>query len=261
SLSERIDRDQSGDEFDRLSARLNDMLERNEQLMTGMRLVTDSMAHDLKGPLTRLKARIELALRNPPNAGDDRAALEEILGESERALGLFDGLIKIAEAESGISRADFSTLDLCDLVPGLVELYEPVAEERFLSLRCDLPASLPVFGHAELLSQSLANLLDNAIKYVPAGGEIGVTGHLSPDGSMISVSDNGPGVPEADRDRIIGRFARLDKARSTPGSGLGLSLVSAVAKLHGARLVLEDNNPGLVVRITYPPPEQGTGKP
>lgn len=252
-LSGRIAQDGSGDEFDRLSARLNEVLERNEQLLTGMRLVTDSMAHDLKGPLTRLKARIELALREPQPERDGRGTLADILAEAERALALFDGLIRIAEAESGISRSDFAELDLCRSVQSLAELYEPVAEERSIRFEIILPPALPIRGHGELISQAVANILDNALKYTPAGGIIAVRARaLDSGGAELSITDSGPGIPAADRQRVLKRFERLDVARSTPGSGLGLSLVAAVARLHDARLSLSDAGPGLTVTLTFP---------
>ncbi|MEO1248766.1 MAG: HAMP domain-containing sensor histidine kinase, partial [Pseudomonadota bacterium] len=254
-LSGRITLDGSGDEFDRLTAQLNDMLARNEKLMTGMRLVTDSLAHDLKGPLTRLKGRIELALRAPEDQRDDRAALTDVLAEADRALSLFEGLLRIAEAESGLTRADFANLDLSDLVLGVVDLYEPVAEEQSIEIAASAPDNLTVHGHGRLISQAVANILDNAVKYVPSGGRIEVSTEQETDGPVtLTIADTGPGITEEDRERVLNRFVRLDEARSTAGSGLGLSLVDAVARLHDAKLTLDDNQPGLRISLVFPSP-------
>ncbi|MEO1248224.1 MAG: HAMP domain-containing sensor histidine kinase [Pseudomonadota bacterium] len=254
-LSGRITLDGSGDEFDRLTAQLNDMLARNERLMTGMRLVTDSLAHDLKGPLTRLKGRIELALRAPESQRDDRAALTDVLAEADRALSIFEGLLRIAEAESGLTRADFANLDLSDLVLGAVDLYEPVAEEQSIEITTSVPGNLTVHGHGRLISQAVANILDNAVKYVSNGGRIAVSAQQDAEGPVtLTIADTGPGISEQDRERVLNRFVRLDEARSTAGSGLGLSLVDAVARLHDATLTLDDNRPGLRISLVFPSP-------
>jgi signal transduction histidine kinase len=251
-LSQRIAGNGSGDEFDRLADSLNVMLEQMERLMAGMRLATDSLAHDLRRPLTRLKARSELALRQPPDAEQDRQALAEVMVQADAALVTFDSLLKIAMAESGASAADFRTVDLSAIARDAADLYEPLAEENdvVLSVSADGPA--PVRGQPELLAQSIANLIDNAVKYTPPGGRIEVAVAVAGNSAVLTVADSGPGVPEAERARVLDRFVRLEESRSSPGAGLGLSLVAAVARLHGAALLLEDNRPGLRVRVAIP---------
>jgi signal transduction histidine kinase len=240
ALSRRMPVGESGDEFDRLSQSLNVMLDRIEQLMTGMRLVTDSVAHDLRGPLTRLKSRIELTLRNPADAEADRSALVAVLSEADRVLALFNALIAVAQAESGASRGSMEPLLLRPIVEDAVELYEPLAEEKGLTLVSVLEDDGSIRGHRQLLSQLVVNLLDNAVKYVPRGGQIrvGVRG----DGRQVvlEVADSGPGVPVAERGRALERFGRIGSSE-TPGYGLGLSLVAAVARLHDATLDLADS--------------------
>ncbi len=251
-LGRRIERGGSGDEFDRLADSLNAMFERIERLMTGMRLATDSIAHDLRGPLTRLKGRIELALRRPPETNQDREALEDSLAQTDAALAVFDSLLKIAVAEAGVDAADLKPVDLAHLVGDAVDLYEPVAEEKGTAVDAQIEAGVVVRAQAELLAQAVANVLDNAVRHTPAGGRIAVGVRSEGDWAVLIVADTGPGIPEADRARALERFVRLDSSRSGPGAGLGLSLVAAVARLHGAELHLDDNQPGLRVRLSFP---------
>jgi signal transduction histidine kinase len=250
-LARRVPLDGSGDEFDRLSASLNEMLEQIEQLMTGMRAVTDSLAHDLRSPLTRLKGRIEVALRGSSDPARYRAALEETIADTDTILTTFNALLSIAQAEAGAARSGMARLDLGQVVRDAAELYEPVAEEKGLKLEWTAVDGLTIVGHAQLLAQSVANLLDNAIKYAPTGGVVTLALHDSADRAELTVADSGPGIPAEERGRVLERFVRLDASRSTPGSGLGLSLVSAVAKLHRAELRLEDNAPGLRVTLSF----------
>jgi signal transduction histidine kinase len=250
-LAERIPLDGSGDEFDKLSASLNEMLEQIEQLMTGMRAVTDSLAHDLRSPLTRLKGRIEVALRAAPDAAIYRRALEQTIADADAILGTFNALLAIAEAEAGTLRANMTPLDLSLVARDALELYEPLAEQRRLTLEREIEDGVGIVGHAQLLSQSLANLLDNAIKYSPLGGHVAISVRARGERAEFTVADDGPGIPDAEKERVLDRFVRLDQSRSTPGSGLGLSLVAAVAKLHRATLRLEDNNPGLKVTLSF----------
>jgi signal transduction histidine kinase len=227
------------------------MLDRIDTLMTGMRLVTDSLAHDLRSPLTRAKSGIELALRQDHDAQSYKQALEQTGTELETILRTFEALINIARAEAGVNRLALSSLDLSALVSDVIEVYQPIAENAGLCMSSEIAPDIAIVGHRQLLGQAIANLLDNAIKFSPAGGriQISVEGGSAP---RLTVRDAGPGIPAPERDRVLQRFVRLDHSRGTPGSGLGLSLVAAVAKLHGARLELLDNEPGLVVTLEFP---------
>jgi signal transduction histidine kinase len=249
----------TGDELDRLADHLNAMLERIEALMRGLKEVSDNIAHDLKTPLTRLRNRCEQALRGASGIGDYRAALESTIGESDELIRTFDALLMIARAESGQARDNMTEFDAAEIVRDVGELYEPLADEKGLALKIDAPTAAPVRGNRELISQALSNLIDNAIKYAKPNGELnGAPAEiiLKADNEgeriMLSVADRGPGIPEADRGRVVERFVRLEQSRSEPGSGLGLSLASAVARLHGGELKLEDNHPGLRSTIALP---------
>lgn len=249
----------TGDEFDRLASNLNIMLERIEALMGGLKEVSDNIAHDLKTPLTRLRNRCEQALRTAKSEPDYRAALEATIVESDDLIRTFDALLMIARAESGHGRDIMSEFDAAEIVRDVGELYEPLADEKGLALKVDAPASAPVHGNRELVSQALSNLIDNAIKYAGphsvqngAPAEVMVKAVNEGDRILLSVEDTGPGIPAADRGRVVERFVRLEQSRSQPGSGLGLSLASAVARLHGGELRLEDNGPGLKGIIALP---------
>ncbi len=251
-LSRRVPVTGSGDEMDRLASQLNDMLAQIERLMTAMRQVTDNVAHDLRGPLSRMRSRMEVALMKKPEAGGYRDILEASIEDSERLLNTFNELLKIARAESGSEASDMKDLDLGTVARGAAELYEPVAEDKGLTLHVDIEAGVAGRGIEPLLSQAVANLLDNAIKYTEPGGHVTVRLAQGETGPVFMVADSGPGIPADQRDRVLERFVRLDASRSKAGSGLGLSLVNAVAQLHGAQLVLEDNSPGLRVTIRFP---------
>jgi signal transduction histidine kinase len=247
----------SGDEFDRLANSLNAMLERIEALMSGLKQVSDNIAHDLKTPLTRLRNRTEEALRSAKSEGDYRAALESTLEESDGLIRTFDALLMIARAEAGEARHGMTDFDANDVAKSVVELYEPLAEEKGLHLAADINGPLPVHGSRELIGQALANLIDNAIKYGAAGrpgdkSEIRVATHRDNDSALLSVGDHGRGISAEDRGRAVERFVRLEPSRSQPGVGLGLSLAAAVARLHGGELRLEDNSPGLRVTLALP---------
>ena len=255
-LSGRIEAGGSGDEFDRLAESLNAMFEQIERLLSGMRLATDSLAHDLRGPLTRLRGRIELALIQPPDPARDRDALLDTLTQADQALATFDSLLKIAVAEAGAAATELKPLDLSALARDAAELYEPVAEEKGVRLETHTDSAPSwVLGQRELLAQAVANLLDNAVKHTPAGGRIDVRTAADDGEAVLLVADSGPGIPEAHRARVLERFVRLEEARSAPGAGLGLSLVAAVARLHDARLSLGDNAPGLKVELRFPAAE------
>jgi signal transduction histidine kinase len=257
----------TGDELDRLADHLNAMLERIEALMGGLKEVSDNIAHDLKTPLTRLRNRCEEALRGNTGVADYRAALEATIAESDDLIRTFDALLMIARAESGHARDNMTEFDAAEIARDVGELYEPLADENGLALKVEAPSAAPIRGNRELVSQALANLIDNAIKYAKPNGtvngevngvangvpaEIVVQANNEGDRIMLSVADRGPGIPEADRGRVVERFVRLEQSRSAPGSGLGLSLASAVARLHGGELKLEDNHPGLRSIIALP---------
>ena len=262
-LSGRLPIAGTGDELDRLATNVNAMLERIEALMHGLKEVSDNIAHDLKTPLTRLRNRCEQALRGAKGDVDYRAALEATIDESDELIRTFDALLMIARAEAGQARDNMTEFDAAEVVRDVSELYEPLAEEKGIALKIDAPAAAPVRGNRELVSQALANLVDNAIKYATPNGkfdgkldgnpaEIVVKAGGEGDFITLSVADRGPGIPDGERDRVVERFVRLEQSRSEPGSGLGLSLAAAVARLHGGELKLEDNRPGLKGVIALP---------
>ncbi len=245
----------TGDELDRLAGNLNAMLDRIGELMTGLREVSDNIAHDLKTPLTRLRNGAEEALRTAKTDADYRQTLEHMIEESDGLIRTFNALLMIARAESGTASEARVRFDAGEVVRGVAELYEPVAEEVGLKLDTRTEGNLAVVGSRELLSQALANLADNATKYGCAEtNQKNVLMQAVREGEQveISVADHGPGVPEQDRQRVLDRFTRLDASRGKPGSGLGLSLASAIAHFHGGNIRLEDNRPGLRVVLTLP---------
>ncbi len=259
-LAGRLPVSGTGDELDRLAVNLNLMLERIEALMHGLKEISDNIAHDLRTPLTRLRNRCEEALRRGGNESQYRAALESTIEESDALIRTFNALLMIARAESGQAREGMREIDAAEIARGVGELYEPLADEKGISLRVDAPEPAPVHGNRELISQALANIVDNAIKYgapeLPAQSsarpEIVVTAMPEGDRILLAVADHGRGIPQSDRTRAIERFVRLEQSRSEPGSGLGLSLASAVARLHGGELKLEDNHPGLRSVLVLP---------
>jgi signal transduction histidine kinase len=248
----------TNDELDRLAQNLNAMLDRIAELMAGLREVSDNIAHDLKTPLTRLRNSAEEALRTATDTEEYRLTLENVIDEADQLIRTFNALLMIARAESGNATEGMAAFDAADVARDVAELYEPLAEEAHVTMHVTLPEKLPLYGSRELIGQALANLLDNAIKYaardesVPENAEISIGAVATGTGIELSVSDNGPGIPEADRARVVERFVRLEGSRSRPGSGLGLSLASAVARLHGGTLRLEDHAPGLRVVLALP---------
>ena len=260
-LSGRLPVGRSGDELDRLAGNLNAMLERIEALMKGLKEVSDNIAHDLKTPLTRLRNRAEEALAKSSCEADYRAALERTIEESDGLIRTFNALLMIARAESGQARGNMDDFDAAEVASGIHELYEPLAEDDGMTLRLKTTPA-PLHGNRELIGQALANLVENAIKYgKPAqpgtvvsldAKQILIEARREGDTVLLSVADRGPGIPEADRKHAVERFVRLDSSRSQPGSGLGLSLASAVATLHGGELRLSDAHPGLVATLAIP---------
>jgi signal transduction histidine kinase len=249
-LSRRVPVSGSGDDLDRLAVTLNRMLDRIAALMESLRQVSNDIAHDLRTPLTRLRQRLEGVLAEVAEA-PAAAPLEVAVADLDAALATFAALLRIAQIESGARRAGFRAVDLAEVVRTVVEAFTPAAQDAGLSLVADAPGPAPVDGDHELLTQMLANLVENGLRHTPAGTSITVsaTGGARPE---VAVRDNGPGVPQSEQRRLFDRFYRLERSRSTPGSGLGLSLVAAVARLHEATVTLEDGHPGLVVRAIFP---------
>ena len=262
-LSQRLPRTGSGDELDRLATSLNAMLERIGELMRGMQEVSDNIAHDLKTPLTRLRNGVEEALRTAHTPDDYRACLEKVVEESEGLIRVFNALLLIARLESGAAQESMQAFDVAEVARDVAELYDAVAEDQGVTLTLDADAPLMMRGGRELIGQAISNLVDNAIKHgAPdeCGGRLAVVkieAHRGTDSIEITVADHGPGIAKHDRARALERFGRLEGSRSRPGSGLGLSLASAVARLHHGALRLEDNEPGLRVTLDLP---MGDGK-
>lgn len=244
-------RHSGADEFDRLSARINQLLTESEALIRGMRQVTDDVAHDLRTPLQRLHTHLEEALEQAD--GPVRRTIEEALEDLDRLLRLFRTVLLITNTESGAPKQSFQDVDLSALVDDACDLFEAVFEERQVEFTHHVPPGRRLEGNPALLAQAVANLLDNAGKFTPPGGrvelELGTTG----DALFVEVRDSGPGIPEERRTEVMRRFTRLDSARDTPGHGLGLALVHAVAKLHRGGLELGDNRPGLKARLLLAP--------
>ncbi|HEC29792.1 MAG TPA: HAMP domain-containing protein [Gammaproteobacteria bacterium] len=251
-LSRRIMMQHSGDEFDSLAGNLNTMLDRIEELMEGVRRVSDSIAHDLRTPLARLRNRLELLRTEQEKTRQDPTLTEQAMNDADGLLKTFNALLRIARIETRQHREAFSETDMGALLHDVVELYEPLAEEKDQSLRLQVDTSVYMQGDRDLLFQAMTNLLDNAIKYTPQQGQIDITLGQQAGCGVISIADSGPGIPEDERQSVFQRFYRLEKSRTTPGSGLGLSLVAAVAGIHGMTLKLEDNQPGLRVRCEFP---------
>lgn len=255
NLSERVPVTARNDEFDRLATSLNAMLDRIEQLMVGLKQVSDNVAHDLKTPLTRMRNRAEAALRDPDPAVRD-IALERTIGDSDQLIRTFNALLMIARAEAGTPGGAFAPVDAGRVAAEIGELYAPVAEDAGLALSVEAAEGLTVSASRELLGQALVNLVENAVKYgqpEAGGGTLVLSAGRTAEGRVrIAVADGGPGIPEPDRARVVERFVRLEESRTEPGSGLGLSLVAAVARLHGGELRVEDNAPGTRAVIELP---------
>ncbi len=251
-FTQRVRLSGRGDEFDQLAETINDMLDRMGRLMEGVREVSNAIAHDLRTPITRARARLEDAALHAETVAELRAAIERATADLDGIVAVFQALLRIAEIEAGSRRSAFARFDLAPLLAGVAELYGAVAEENGITLSVEAPAHLPTFGDRELIQQAVANLVDNAVKFSRAGDAVRISASVTPAGMEIAVADQGPGIPEADRLRATERFFRGELARNTPGAGLGLALVQAVAQLHGGRLRLADAAPGLVAVITLP---------
>jgi signal transduction histidine kinase len=252
NLSRRVKVTGHSDEFDLLAETINEMLDRITRLMDGVRQVSNAIAHDLRTPITRARMRLEDAAHTARNEGDLRQAIERAQSDLDGIVAVFQALLRIAEIEAGARRSAFSRVDVAPLLTDLAELYEAAAEDTGQTLAARIPPAAPLFGDRDMIQQAVANLLDNAMKFSPPGGVIRLSARLLPGAVEITVADDGPGIPDADRQRATERFFRGETARSTPGSGLGLALVQAVALLHGGTLVLEDNAPGLRAVLHLP---------
>jgi signal transduction histidine kinase len=253
-LTERMPVSGTGDELDRLASNLNAMLDQIERLMTGMQEISTNVAHDLRTPLSRLKARAEDALRSGSDA-DHRQALEQVLEETDRLLATFNALLAIARAEAGQTGEGLQPVEAGGIVREVAELYEPSVEEAGGTLTVSAEGEHWVRADRELLAQALANLIDNALKYgagTATGPDVAVSVATADGHVAIEVADRGPGIPEPEREHVKERFVRLEPSRTKPGSGLGLSLVSGIMKLHSGRLELTDNAPGLKASLVLP---------
>ncbi len=251
-FAQRVRLSGRGDEFDQLAETINDMLDRIGRLMEGVRQVSNAIAHDLRTPIARARTRLEDASLHAESSAELRSAIDRATADLDGIVAVFQALLRIAEIEAGSRRAAFARVDLVAPLAGVAELYEAVAEERGVTLTADLPDRLPAFGDAALIQQAVANLVDNAVKFSPENGIASLSARILPSGLEIVVTDRGPGIPQEERPKAPQRFYRGETARHTPGSGLGLALVQAVAQLHGGTLRLEDANPGLRAVLALP---------
>ena len=254
-IGRRLPARPGGDEFDRLAGRINATLDRLGELMATVRQVTDDVAHDLRTPLSRLRQRLEAAAAAGRGAEDAQGAIAGAIEECDRILGVFEALLRIAQVEGGGAHASFARFDLSGLVEAVAEVYGPAAEERRQTLAARVAPGVAAWGDRELVTQMLANLVENAVRHGREDGrvEVALEQHPVGGGAVLTVADDGAGIPVAERGRVFRRFHRLDAARSSPGTGLGLALAKAVADLHGMSIDLADNAPGLRVTVSVPP--------
>jgi hypothetical protein len=237
------------------------MLERIGRLMDGVRQVSNAIAHDLRTPITRARTRLEDAALHAGCEAELRAAIERATADLDGIVAVFQALLRIAEIEAGSRRSAFAAFDLAPVLADLGELYSAVAEQREIQVEVAAAPRLPAYGDRDLIQQAVANLLDNAVKFSPQGGRVVVSGAISGGGVMVEVRDQGPGIPAEELARAGERFFRGEDARSTPGSGLGLALVQAVAQLHGGTLRLDDAAPGLAAALLLPLAQPATAQP
>ena len=251
-LGERIPLRGTRDEWDGLAANLNSMLERIEELAEWNRQVSDNVAHDLRTPLTRLRGRLEKACTQEPDLVGYRELVGDTLGELDEILKTFSSLLRISQIEAGDRMAGFRGISLTEITREVVDLFDPTAEEQKVRLQFSGNDPLSIAGDRDLLFDAISNLVDNAIKHGGEHNEVIVAVLRRPDGPVLSVTDRGPGIPFEERGNVLRRFYRLERSRSSAGNGLGLSLVAAVANLHGARIEMTDNAPGLRVELQFP---------
>ena len=257
-LGERIPLRGTGDEWDGLAKNLNSMLDRIEELVETNRQVSDNIAHDLRTPLTRMRGRLERACNQDLDVGRYQALVNDTIGELDVILTTFSSLLRISQIEARDRTAGFRHANLSAIVREVAELFEPAAEEKGVRLQPDACGIVPVVGDRDLLFDAISNLVDNAIKHGGDRGEVGIAVSEGIDGPVLAITDRGPGIPNEERKQVLRRFYRLERSRNSPGNGLGLSLVAAVANLHGARLVLADNAPGLRVELHFPSLQRDT---
>ncbi len=248
-LRQRVSVQANGDEFDRLALSINAMLDRIETLMNGLREMTTDIAHDLRTPLTRLRNRLEV--RDQVTEPQLHQVLADARQDIDGILEIFSALVRIAQIESGGRKSRFATIDFDELLDTVVEVYRPSAEERHQKLIAGIDPRLAITGDKELLTQMFANLLENALRHTPHGASIHLTARREGSQVVVAIADDGPGIPEDMRSKVLQRFFRLERSRTTPGSGLGLSLAAAIATLHDATLQLLDNAPGLRVELRF----------
>jgi signal transduction histidine kinase len=256
-MTRRVPLSERGDEFDKLGGTMNAMLDRIALLMEGVRGVSDAIAHDLRTPIARARAKLEEALVSAKDEEALRGAVERGIADLDAIARVFQAVLRIAEVEAGARRAAFAPTDLAPMLNDLAEMYGLAGEAREQVLVAEIAPAVPLVGDRDLIGQAVANLLDNALKFTPEGGTVRLSAALEGEVAEIAVADDGPGMPEGDRARAGERFFRADSARTTPGSGLGLSLVRAVAVLHGGEVVLAETRPGaarpgLTVRLRLP---------
>jgi signal transduction histidine kinase len=251
-LSRRIPVVGSRDELGGLAESVNRMLSRIEELMESLRHITSDIAHDLRTPLGRLRQRLEASRLKTRSTSEYESAIDAAIDDTDSILKTFEAMLRIAQIEAGARRARFSNTDLSAITENVFEAFEAVAEDEGKSLGARIEPNISVNGDRELLTQMLANLIENALRHTPTGTVVYVELERVDESARLTVADTGPGIPIAEKENVFRRFYRLDASRSTPGSGLGLSLIAAIAKLHDASISLEDNEPGVRVRILFP---------
>ncbi|CUS43775.1 MAG: HAMP domain-containing sensor histidine kinase [Pseudomonadota bacterium] len=251
-LAQRMPLSGTGDEFDRLSETLNQMLDRIAGLLDNLRQVSGDIAHDLRTPLARLRQKLDIALASNADAPALRTAMQQAIEQTEDMLDLFAAILSISEVEAGGVVVRMTGLDLSALMTDLADSYLPSAEDSGRQLLRSIAPDVEIDGNRELIAQLVVNLLDNALRHTPPGTAIGIALAAGEEGVQLVVSDRGPGIPEADRERVFARFARLESSRTTPGHGLGLSLVAAIARAHGGTVRLDDNYPGVTAMVNLP---------
>jgi len=252
NLSVRIPYTSGGDEFDELSANLNEMLDKIETLLQSISQFTNNIAHDLRSPLNRIINRLDAGLRAIDEENPARKLLEKNIHDMQDLVGTFNSILKISELEANTEFRSFAACDLHDVISNLVEFYEPYAAEKEISFTSTVSTPLVIYGEKNLLAQAFVNLLDNAMKFTPAGGTITISAETGEHETTIVIADNGPGIPEEFRHKVFEKFFRMEQSRNTKGNGLGLSLVAAIVRIHNIRIRLADNHPGLRVELSFP---------
>ncbi len=252
-LSERVPMRGTKDEWDQLAGNLNAMLDRIEVLMDEVKQVSDNVAHDLRTPLTRIRGRLETAAGQARNPDRDQRLIADTLADLDDLLRMFTALTRISQIETSKRTAAFETVDLGEIARSVAELYDAAAEDNGQRLECAAVGPAPVTADRDLLFDALANLVDNALKHGRDAGHVMITVTKSGGRIMLSVRDDGPGIPVDEHQNVFCRFYRLEQSRSTPGNGLGLSLVAAIARLHNAAITLSDARPGLEIQLQFPP--------